>query len=304
MQPDLCAECFEYSYDYILQSRKICKNCYLKVYGTPILYAANAEYHGGHKAYLAGGAFGKSESGKMTLSRSHLIFLKEDRNPLRRIDIVIPLESVSLGSWTVREESRRKDLSGGGIEYEGIGIGGLSMQDSGKSHRLVVPYIDENGVPQQPAFGVSSFRGKAIREWASELYARVVDAQSRKRRQDTISTPPTSYTEAAISSSNLAQDNKVDENIEHMIKDLKNEDSTQQKKVEARISMSAAPITIFCERGNDEDGSKSNHIEEAKQSSKEETSSKNDDLINTLKMRLVKGEISKEEYLELRKLIE
>jgi hypothetical protein len=263
LQPDLCAECFEYSY--------------LKFYGTPILYAENAEYHGGHKAYLAGGVFGKSESGKMTLSRSHLIFLKEDRNPLRRIDIVIPLESVSLERWTVREESRRKDLSGGGIGYEGIGIGGLSMQDSGKSHRLVVPYIDENDVPQQPTFGVSSFRGKAIREWASELYARVIDAQSRKRRQDTISTPATP---------------------------IKNEDSTQQKKVEARISMSAAPITIFRELRNDEGSSNSNHTGEAKQPPKERTSNKNDDLIHTLKMRLVKGEISKEEYLELRKLIE
>jgi hypothetical protein len=204
----------------------------------------------------------------------------------------------------VREESRRKDLSGGGIEYEGIGIGGLSMQESGKSHRLVVPYMDENGIPQQPAFGVSSFRGKAIREWASELYTRVVDAQSRKRKQDTISTPTAPYTETPISSSNLAEDNKLDENIEHMVKDLKNEDSTQQKKVEARISMSAAPITIFRERRNDEGSSNSNHTEEAKQPPKEGTSNKNDDLIHILKMRLVKGEISKEEYLELRKLIE
>src|SRR5919109_5147087 len=224
--------------------------------------------------------FEKSESGKMTLSRSHLIFLKEDRNPLMRIDIVIPLESVGLGSWMVREESRRKDLSGGGIEYEGIGIGGLSMRESGKSHRLVVPYIDENGIPQQPAFGVSSFRGKAIREWASELYARVVDAQSRKRRQDTISTPTTSYTERAISSSNLVEDNKVDENKEHMVKDLKNEDSTQQKKVEARIPMSAAPITIFSKLRNDEGSSNSNHTEEAKQLPKEERSNKSDDLIH------------------------
>ncbi|HEU4823757.1 MAG TPA: hypothetical protein VFS97_10070 [Nitrososphaeraceae archaeon] len=33
LYPDLCAECFEYSYDYIFRSQKICKNCYLKLYG-------------------------------------------------------------------------------------------------------------------------------------------------------------------------------------------------------------------------------------------------------------------------------
>jgi hypothetical protein len=220
LQPNWCAECFGYEYDIILQSQKLCKNCYLKLYGTPVLYAENAEYHGGHKAYLAGGVFGKSESEKMTLTRSHLIFLKEDKNQLKRIDIVIPLEMVNIESWTVREESRRKDLSGGGIGYEGIGIGGLSMQDSGKSHRLVVPYIDESGVPQQPVFGVSSFRGKAIREWASELYAKVVDAQSRKRRQDTLAASATSYTEKGNSSNNLVGENRAENNKEYMVNNI------------------------------------------------------------------------------------
>lgn len=37
LQPDLCAECFEYSYDYILQSQKICKNCYQALWYTDII---------------------------------------------------------------------------------------------------------------------------------------------------------------------------------------------------------------------------------------------------------------------------
>jgi uncharacterized membrane protein len=41
-----------------------------------------------------------------------------------------------------------------------------------------------------------------------------------------------------------------------------------------------------------------------KQISEDETTKKNNDLIHTLKMRLVKGEISKDEYLELIKLID
>ena len=68
--------------------------------------------------------------------------------------------------------------------------------------------------------------------------------------------------------------------------------------------MSAAPITIFSKLSDDEGSSNSNHTEEGKQPPKEEKSNKSDDLIHILKMRLVKGEISKEEYLELRKLVE
>jgi len=33
---------------------------------------------------------------------------------------------------------------------------------------------DENGIPQEPRFGVSSFRGNAIKEWATKLYEQVV----------------------------------------------------------------------------------------------------------------------------------
>ena len=56
----------------------------------------------------------------------------------------------------------------------GFGVGGGFIHESGKAHRLVVPYIDENGIPQEPRFGVSSFGGKAIREWAVKLYQQVV----------------------------------------------------------------------------------------------------------------------------------
>jgi hypothetical protein len=84
---------------------------------------------------------------------------------------------VTIETWNVHEEIRRKELSGGGFAYDNIGLGGLFMHESGKSHRLVVPYVDENGIPQQPVFGVSSFGGKAIRQWATELYKQVVNAK-------------------------------------------------------------------------------------------------------------------------------
>ena len=70
--------------------------------------------------------------------------------------------------------------------------------------------------------------------------------------------------------------------------------NTEQKNTQVRVPISAAPITIFSQRRNDEDSNNSNRTEEAKQPPRGDTSSKNDDLIHALKMRLVKGEISKE----------
>jgi hypothetical protein len=83
------------------------------------------------------------------MTESHLIFLKDDvYDPLNRIEIIIPLNSIVLESWTIQQETRRKEISGGAVSYDNIGIGSLFMHDSGKSHRLVVPYIDENGIQQ------------------------------------------------------------------------------------------------------------------------------------------------------------
>lgn len=132
------------------------------------------------------------------------------------------------------------------------------INESGKSHRLVVPYTDENGIPQEPRFGISSFRGKAIREWAAKLYRQVVD-----EKKDTTRIP-------SKEDINLAEDDRLDENKEHMVNYLENDESTQQ----ARIPVSAAPITIFGEQVTDEDSINSKPVEEAMKLTKEETSGK------------------------------
>jgi hypothetical protein len=87
--------------------------------------------------------------------------------------------------------------------------------------------VDENGITQEPKFGVSSFRGKAIREWSSKLYEQVVKARTNDVSQ----------------------------------------------RVEARTSNNESPQT-------------------------------SDDPVKVLKIRFAKGEISKEEYVEMRKMIE
>ena len=51
----------------------------------------------------------------------------------------------------------------------------LQLTSSGRAHNILVPYIDENGIPQAPRFGLSSYKGEAIRKLASELYQQVVN---------------------------------------------------------------------------------------------------------------------------------
>lgn len=215
----------------------LCNDCFSIKYGKAILVAPVAEYHGGHKAYLAGGLISKYETGQMALTKSHLIFVKKESNPEKRWEIVIPLKSVILDRWTIEEETRRKTLAGGGsaIGDTGVAIGGGAVHDSGKAHHIIVPYIDENGIRQDPRFGVSSFRGKAIREWAATLYQQIVEVRKSM------------------------------------------EQVQEQTAREAPRHSSQSSTT---------------------------SSATEEDPLKILKRRLAKGEISKEEYEELRKMLE
>ena len=130
-----------------------------------------------------------------------------------------------------RGNFQKTGVSGGAGD---IGIGSGMIYDSGKAHHIAIPYIDENGIPQAPRFGISSFRGKAIREWAVKLYQQVVN---EKR-------------ESAKFSS------KADNNVKQPL-------------------------------------------------NQEPVSSPNiDDPLKILKIRFAKGEITKEQYEEMRKMLE
>jgi hypothetical protein len=171
--PGLCIQCakekyaLEYHHDY-----NLCLDCFTNNYGEIILAKRDAEYYGGHKAYLSGGYFDKFQSGRLILSEHYLIFAREHGDPAKRWEIVIPLDSVIVERWGIEEISRKQGVSGGAGD---IGIGSGMIYDSGKAHHITIPYIDENGIPQAPRFGISSFRGKAIKEWAVKLYQQVVN---------------------------------------------------------------------------------------------------------------------------------
>jgi hypothetical protein len=56
-----------------------------------------------------------------------------------------------------------------------IAFGGGTIHETGQRHRLAVTHVDENGIVQQPVFGVSSYKGKEIKRWAEKLYEQLVE---------------------------------------------------------------------------------------------------------------------------------
>jgi hypothetical protein len=74
------------------------------------------------------------------------------------------------------------------------------LYDSGKAHHIAIPYIDENGIQQAPRFGISSFRGKAIREWAVKLYQQVVN---EKRESAKFLAKPETLNQEPVLSTNI-----------------------------------------------------------------------------------------------------
>jgi hypothetical protein len=90
LHPKLCAVCFAKEYIVVILSQKLCETCCTNLYGRGLLYAKSAEYHGGHKAFLAGGIFAKHETGELLLTETHLIFTRKSNDPLKGIEIVIP----------------------------------------------------------------------------------------------------------------------------------------------------------------------------------------------------------------------
>ena len=141
----------------------------------------------------------------MILSEHYLIFAREHKNPEKRWEIVIPLDSVIVERWGIEEISRKQGVSGGAGD---VGIGSGILYDSGKAHHIAIPYTDENGIPQLPRFGISSFRGKAIREWAVKLYQQVVN-EKRESAKFLSETDKQTINQEPVSSPNIDDPLKV-----------------------------------------------------------------------------------------------
>lgn len=173
-----CSMCGKYVSIMRIKSDYLCMLCFERKYGKIILLKTIAEYYGGHKAFLAGGYSTKFEAGSLFLTNSYLIFIKMDSSPTKRIEIIIPLSSVIIEGWRIEEESRRKSVSMGTLASPSVfgiaGYTGGAIHEEGKAHHIVIPYVDENGIPQEPRFGISSYKGQEIRKWSETIYSQIV----------------------------------------------------------------------------------------------------------------------------------
>jgi hypothetical protein len=236
-----CSVCLKNDHSFYLKFENLCQNCFETKFGRLILKSDIASYYGGHKAFLAGGVFSKEEYGRLYLTEQYLVFAKKDNNSSKRWQIEIPLKSVDVSSYGIEEKVRRQEISGiGGSPVNGAFGGVGSIHESGKEHHLIVSYVDENGVPQASRFGVTSFRGKAIRQWAAELYNQVVKVREQERSAARAQTTANA--------------------------DIQNANRESKQKTET-VQTKESPLL-------------------------------------TLKMRLAKGEITKEEYEELLKVLQ
>ncbi|MGA7370096.1 MAG: hypothetical protein WBX01_13280 [Nitrososphaeraceae archaeon] len=163
LRPDLCRLCLRDKSYFYYNSEKLCRNCFENRWGRIIIDKQSAEYYGGHKAHLAGGLFTKAEYGSLYLTQKYVLFIHYDKDPSESWEIIIPLSSIITERWRIEEESRRKQVAAGGSGWENIGFGTGVIYETGKAHHIVIPYMDENGIPQESRFGISSFQGKAIR---------------------------------------------------------------------------------------------------------------------------------------------
>jgi len=232
----ICTICYKDNSSFLFSDSQVCTSCFKRLYGEIVLHVKNGEYYGGHKFHLAGGQIGDHEIGELYLTKNFLIFIKYDKNPSSSWDIRISLESVILGQWKIQEESRRTTFSALSADQDISLMGGLLME-SGKRHRLVVPYIDEKGIQHSPVFGISSFGGKAIKDWAKQLYQMII------------------------------------ENIET----IPNSDETTDADRDIHHDLETTPKKIV---------------------------DKNQDPISILRLRFAKGEINKQEYEEMKKLLD
>jgi hypothetical protein len=237
-----------------------------------------------------------------------VLFIHLDKDNSKTWEIKIPLSSIMIERWRIEEESRRKQVAAGGSSLENIGFGAGVIHETGKAHHIIIPYMDENGIPQEPRFGISSFQGRAIREWASQFYDQVVNVKKEKTRTDQESTATfrsqtpigvsiiaqSNQNKSIIASSNSSTTNIVNPTINE------NKDGRQMIGPPTPTSSSLSQPSI---RIRTDPLPSQKHVTESEQNNISKDSDVGE-LVKVLKLRLVKGEITKEEFIELRRLVE
>jgi hypothetical protein len=160
------------------------------VFGT-LLMEGKGEYHGGHKKYVP--VYSKGDTCNFYLTKDYFVSSSIFGSAYQ---IRIPLDTVQLPELGVtQEESKGYKFSGKGVggaiglplSLVGFGHFGGIMREDGKRHVIVLPYIDENGILQEPRFTAYRVKDKpvdnATAEWAKVIYDRLVEIHKKKPKE-------------------------------------------------------------------------------------------------------------------------
>jgi hypothetical protein len=123
-----------------------------------VIVRKKVTYRGGHKAFAP---LTVGDRGLLWLTTNHVLFRPGrafiwDKETLfslgtKRYKIAIPLDSILVSEWTVGERDTGTYYGLGGTPSGFGGLGGAIIT-SNTEMEIVLPYVDENGVPQAPRF--------------------------------------------------------------------------------------------------------------------------------------------------------
>jgi hypothetical protein len=161
------------------------------VFGTPIM-EGKGRYYGGHKKFVP--VYGKGDRSTFYLTKDYFVSSATFGSP--KYQIRIPLDTVQLPELSItKEESQGYKFSGEavggaiGLPFSVLGVGtfGGILREADKKHTIVLPYIDENGILQEPRFDAYAVENKlvdnATAEWAKIIYDRLVEIHKKKPKE-------------------------------------------------------------------------------------------------------------------------
>jgi hypothetical protein len=179
-----CHACGEKGFSdelFVSNRETLCQECFQKKYGQFVLVhrkenddppSRYGKYHGGHKAF----GTSRDDSGIFYLTKNHLFFVRDSVfDPNERWVIRVPLDKVKVPEWNLSKEEKGKKLDGLG----GSGKSLLGGPFSTKPKRIVLPYVDDNGRLEQPAF---SFQD--MHEWSSTIYDLLVQINKKEQQEE------------------------------------------------------------------------------------------------------------------------
>jgi len=102
-----------------------------------------AQYYGGYKIKIAGGALSPHNVGMIYIFKDYFIFRFDVVQKDNYLEIIIPLRSIIIDNWF------HDKYTSSNSPKDGVYLGEIS-----KPRHLTIPYLDNNGVVQRPEFGI------------------------------------------------------------------------------------------------------------------------------------------------------